>query len=94
MGSKINVSTARQYVRSSGLNSSNESIKEMQDAIDTFAKKVVAKAKELAEEDKRKTILAGVITQAASLVDLTDEHSENEDNLESDDEESIEEEEK
>lgn len=64
MAEGINVSTVRQILRSSGLNSSNSGIKALKEAIDNYAKLVVDKAKAVAESKKKKTIQTEEIAEA------------------------------
>ena len=64
MAEGINVSTVRQLIRSSGLNSSSTGIKVLKEEIDSFAKRVVDKAKTIAESKTMKTIMGEHIDEA------------------------------
>ena len=64
MAEGINVSTVRQLLRASGFNSSNTGIKALKEEIDSYAKRVVDKAKTIAESKQKKTIQGEEVVEA------------------------------
>lgn len=72
MAEGINFSTVRQIIRSSGLNSSNSGIQSLKKEIDSYAKRVVDKAKSIAESKGKKTIQGEEVAEAVKqLTQLT-----------------------
>ena len=65
MADGINISTVRQLIRSSGLNSSKTGIESLKKEIDSYGKRVVEEAKKIAESKNMKTIMGEHITKAA-----------------------------
>jgi histone H3/H4 len=77
MAEGINVSTVRQLIRASSLNSSSTGIKTLKEVIDSYAKRVVDAAKIIAESKKMKTIMGEHVTEAVQSLQTTEETTEN-----------------
>ncbi|MAG47899.1 hypothetical protein CL617_04800 [archaeon] len=64
MGSEVNTSTVKYFLSTSSLNSKPDTVETLKKAISEYAKKVVAKSKDLAIEDKKKTIFKEHVEKA------------------------------